>query len=188
MIDLSLVSVFAQTISLRDLYFQWESAGIFEFLLPALLIFAVIFGILMSTKIMGGNRGVNFIISLSIALLAIRVPIVSQFFTELFPNFAIGLGIIVVAVIMMGLFVQKGNMKEFYSTMMWSGLGIAVIIAIIIFNNNDWYGSFWWQENWVSVLWVVILVLVVAPLVIGKEKDPKKYEFTLPVGPIRDGE
>ena len=57
MISDALLGTFLQILSLRDMYFQWESVGVFDFFLPALLIFAIIFGILTSTRVLGGNRG-----------------------------------------------------------------------------------------------------------------------------------
>ncbi|MEK6898848.1 MAG: hypothetical protein AABW79_02005 [Nanoarchaeota archaeon] len=180
---------FMAILSLQDLYFQWEAAGIFEFLLPALLIFAVIFGVLSTTRIMGANRGINMLIALSISLLAIRTPIVSQFFTELFPNFAIGLAVILAVVILAGLFIADKNATAFYNTMMWAGLGIGVVVAIIVLNNNNWYGSFWWQENWTSILWVVVLVLLLGFFLSDpSKKTDAERRITLPVGFLRNDE
>lgn len=184
-----LLGIFLETLSLQNLYFQWESAGIFEFFLPALLIFAVIFGVLTATNILGGNKGIHAIIAIAIAILAVRTPLVTSFFTDLFPSFAVGLAIILGVMILGGLFVTKGNMKPFYNTMMWSGLGIAVIAAIIVFDNHNWYGSFWWQENWTSVLWVVILVLIVLGIInTSKSEKNDDAKWVTPFGKLRSDE
>ncbi|MBI2632538.1 hypothetical protein HYW75_06030, partial [Candidatus Pacearchaeota archaeon] len=50
---------------------QWQTAGIYDFLLPFLLIFAIVLGILRSTSIIGGNRGLHIIIALVIGLMAV---------------------------------------------------------------------------------------------------------------------
>lgn len=168
------VGVMMAALSLRDMYFQWEAAGVFDFFLPALLIFAVVFGILTSTKVLGGNRGIHFIIAAAIAILAIRVPFVSEFFTTIFPSFGIGLAIVVIVIILMGLFVSKGNIDQFGQVLMWGGLGVGIIIAVITFNQYDWFGSPWWQDNWVSVLWIVIAVLIIAPFIIKDSDEDKK--------------
>lgn len=174
MISSLLHSVFLETLSLQQLYFQWENAGIFDFFLPALLIFAVVFGILSSTRVLGGNRGINVIISVAIALLAIRAPIVSQFFTTVFPNFGIGIAIVVMVVILMGLFITKGNFSNFSNTLMWGGLGVAIIIAVVTLNQFDWFGSSWWQDNWTTIIFVVILVLIIAPLLLKPDSADEK--------------
>ena len=52
--------------TIADLLRGWESAGIFDFLLPFLLIFAVVFGILSTIQIFGKHKGVNVIIAVTI--------------------------------------------------------------------------------------------------------------------------
>lgn len=192
MID-SLTTTFLATLSLRDLYFQWESAGIFEFLLPALLIFSVTFAVLTSTNILGKNRGIAFLIALAVAILAIRAPVVSEFFSVIFPGFGIGIAILVVALIMTGLFIHKANWQIFSNVFSWAGLVIAVIIAIAVINDFNWFGSTWWMDNWTTVLWVVLLVAALAPFLIESDtSDEKKarresYEKSFPIsGPIRN--
>lgn len=178
--------VFGAIFSLQDLYFQWEASGVFEFFLPALLIFAVIFGILSTTRVLGSNRGINMLIALSISLLAIRTPLVSDFFSQVFPNFAIGLSIILGIIILAGLFVAEKNSKSFYNTMMWVGFGIGVIIAIIVLDNNSWYGSFWWQENWTSILWIVIVVLLLGFFLHDPSKTNTDTGMGLPLTFLRN--
>lgn len=190
MISDALLGTFLQVLSLRDMYFQWESVGVFDFFLPALLIFAIIFGILTSTRVLGGNRGINFLIAAAISIMAIRVPFVSEFFTTIFPSFGIGLAIVIIVVILMGLFVSKGNIDIFGNVLMWGGMGVGVIIAVITFNQYQWFGSFWWQENWVSVLWIVIIVLIIGPMLLkdsaeDKEKKKERRSKFLKFEPVR---
>lgn len=166
--------IFLETLSLQQLYFQWEAAGIFDFFLPALLIFAVIFGILTSTKVLGENRGINIIISAAIALLAIRAPIVSQFFTTIFPNFGLGIAIVLIIVILMGLFITQGNFPDFANILMYGGMGVGILIAVITLNQFNWFGSSWWQENWTTVLFALILVLLIAPLLMKEKTEGEK--------------
>ena len=174
--------VFLETFSLGDLYFQWQGAGVFDFLLPALLIFAVIFGILTSTNILGGNRGINFIISASIALLAMQYPFVSNFFLLIFPNLGIALSVLIAIMVMVGVFIGEENRRTWFSILGYGALGIGVIIAIVTFNQADWFGSSWWQNNWVSVLWIVLLVLIIAPFVIDTQSPQDK---SLKLSPLR---
>jgi len=172
MISDALLGTFLQVLSLRDMYFQWESVGVFDFFLPALLIFAIIFGILTSTRVLGGNRGINFLIAAAISIMAIRVPFVSEFFTTIFPSFGIGLAIVIIVVILMGLFVSKGNIDIFGNVLMWGGMGVGVIIAV-------------------SVLWIVIIVLIIGPMLLkdsaeDKEKKKERRSKFLKFEPVRD--
>ena len=75
--------------ALGDLFGQWEAAGIFAYALPFLLIFALVFGLLSKMNIFksGTNdgKGVNVMIALAVAFMALQFDIVSVFFSELFP-------------------------------------------------------------------------------------------------------
>lgn len=164
-----MVGAFMQFFSLYDLYAQWETSGVFDFLLPALLIFSIIFGILTSTKVLGGNKGVNAIIALSAALMAMRLQIVSDFFSLLLPGLGIGIAVIVVVLIMAGLFMSQGNIHEWMPTFFWGGLVVGLIIVISVVNSFAWFGSPWWQQNWVSIIWVAVLIT----LLLQFFKEPK---------------
>jgi hypothetical protein len=182
---------FMQFVSLYDLYYTWESSGVFDFLLPMLLIFAVVFGILTSTGVLGENRGINFIISVVIALLAMRLPIVGQFFGVIFPGLGIGIAVLIVVLIMAGLFMSDANWRDWLPTFFWGGLIIGLIVVIAVLNNFAWFGNLWWQSNWISVLWVIILLAVMAPFLLpGKTEKELKREwdaFEMPFVPIRGG-
>lgn len=169
------LGTFFQFFSLYDLYAQWETSGVFDFLLPAMLIFAVIFGILTSTGVLGGNRGVNFVIAASAALMAMRLQIVSQFFALLLPGLGIGVAVLVVILILSGLFIHQANWRQWMPTFFWGGVIIGLIIVISVLNSFAWFGSPWWQQNWVSIVWIAALIAVLAPLFIGP-KDPKEIE------------
>jgi len=168
---------FLQFFSLYDLYAQWETSGVFDFLLPALLIFAVIFGILTSTNVLGGNRGVNFVIAAAVALMAMRLQIVSDFFGLLLPGLGIGVAVLVVILVLSGLFINQANWRQWMPAFFWGGLVLGLVIVISVLNEFAWFGSPWWQENWVSIVWIVALVAILAPLfVTPKSKEEKDWE------------
>ena len=63
-------------------------------MLPFLLVFAVVFGILIQMNIFGKNRGINVIIALVIGFLAVRSPFFTQFYSEIFPRLGVGIVIL----------------------------------------------------------------------------------------------
>lgn len=154
------MGAFMQFFSLYDLYAQWETSGVFDFLLPALLIFSIIFGILTTTKLLGENKGISAVISMSIALMAMRLQIVSDFFSILLPGLGIGIAVIVVILIMAGLFMSQGNIHDWLPTFFWGGLVIGLIVVVSVVDSFAWFGSVWWQMNWVSIVWILIIVIV----------------------------
>ncbi len=180
-----ITTTFLQFFSLYDLYAQWETSGVFDFLLPIMLIFAVIFGILTSTGVLGGNRGVNFVIALSAALMAMRLQIVSQFFSLLLPGLGIGVAILVVILILSGLFIHESNWREWMPTFFWGGIVIGLIIVISAINSFAWFGSPWWQRNWVSIIWMIALVAILAPLFTGDKKNSDEKGIKSSVFPFK---
>ena len=154
---------------------QWEAAGVFDFLLPFLLIFAVVFGILTTTNILGKNKGVHIIIAFVIGLLALRLDFVPRFFAEIFPRLGVGLAVILTLVILIGLFVPRDEMRFWLY-----GLGaIAFVIAIVVvsqsFENYGWFSS---GMNSDYVGWIVggvlVIGLIIAVANATNESEPKK--------------
>ncbi len=165
---------FLQGFSIYDLYAQWESSGVFDFLLPILLIFAVIFGILTATGVLGANRGVNFVIAAASALMAMRLQLVSDFFSIIFPGLGIGIAVLVVILILSGLFMSNANWRQWMPTFFWGGLILGLIIAVSVVNKFAWFGSVWWQQNWVSIVWIAALLAVLAPMFATPKTDAEK--------------
>ena len=77
---------FLQFFSFNDLIYQWENVGVFDLLLPFLLIFAVLFAILTNSRILGDHKGINAIISIVIGLFVVRVAFSSEFLGTIFAN------------------------------------------------------------------------------------------------------
>jgi len=121
---------------------QWQTAGVFDYVLPFLLIFSVVFGILASTNILGNKKGVNVIVSLVIGLLALRLGFVQVFFAQIFPRLGVGIAVILALLIMTGLFINSKEAKYW----MWGLATIAVIIWIIVivgsFESAGWFGLY----------------------------------------------
>jgi hypothetical protein len=148
--------------------------GFFSLVLPFLLIFSIVYGLLSQIKMFNDNKGVNAIIALAVGFLAIQMPIVPLFFSEIFPRLAIGLSIILSLLILMGLFLDPKN-----KGVAWTLVGISGIVAIyVIFSaqsaiNFSWFGGFGgWSNQWESFAIVLILIggIALAMATGGKKK------------------
>jgi hypothetical protein len=152
-----------------DLLNYWEQVGFFSYLLPFLLIFALIFGILTQIKIFRDNKAVNGIIALVVGLMALQFDIVPVFFSEVFPKLGVGLAIMLIIIILGGLFMDPDSNGTNYTM-----LGIGMIIVIVILVNTagsvGWYAGYWWQDNWPLVAGVVFILIVVAIIIGGSNK------------------
>ena len=149
--------------SLYDLLNQWQSIGIFDLLLPFLLIFAIIFGILSATNILGSNRGVHVIIALVIAAMSLRLGFVSQFSTELFPRLGVGIIIVLALLILVGLFIAQDEARYWF----W-GLGAigVIVFLVVIAKSGDAFGWGWGNYATQDVIgWVVLAVGIIGVII-----------------------
>jgi hypothetical protein len=152
--------------SIGNLLSQWEQFGIFSYVLPFLLIFALVFGILSKSKIFA-EKGINAVISIAVGLMALQFPMVSQFFAELFPRLGIGLSIILMFLILMGLFIdpdKKGFMWIFF-------LAVGLIIGIVVISNSfgsvGWFSGSFWNYNWTYVITIVVILVMIGAILFG---------------------
>ena len=140
---------------------QWEQAGFFSYLLPFLLIFTLVNGILTQINLFGKNKGVNMIISLAVGFMALQVPFVSQLFAEIFPRLAVGLVILLVIVILVGMFIPDNDngMKMILFSIS------AIIMIVVLVNTSDAMGlpiNQTISENFGMFLGGLILIILFA--------------------------
>ncbi len=173
--------------SIADILYQWETLGIFDFVLPFLLVFAIVFGILSATHIIGDNKGIAVIIAFVIGLMSIRYQyFFSSFLSEIFPRLGIGLTVLLTLLILIGLFIAQEEQRY------W-GYGLAAIgalIAIIIFFQTAenlgwmWLGGSGSDGVGLIVLGIFVIGIIIAVAVSGS-KSHKGGEASW--GPLRIG-
>ncbi len=150
--------------NIQDLLYIWESYGVFDILLPFLLVFAIVFGILNFTNIFGGNKGINVIIALVIGMLAVRFPFFTQFYQEIFPRLGVGLAVLIVVVILIGIFIPEEH-KPYY---FWGFAAIAFIIALVaIYQTFDILGwtGFGIFSGEGTVAWIILAIIFIGLII-----------------------
>jgi len=149
-------------LGITDVLNQWNQLGVFSYVIPFLLIFAVVYAILEKSKILGpDNRGVWAIIAVSIGLLSLQFDFVSTFFAIIFPRFGVGLSVFLVLLIFIGFFYnwdEKGDSHK----LKWIGITVAVGVLIWTFSNLEYwglgYGGFefgWWFREY---FWSLVIL------------------------------
>lgn len=155
---------------IRDFLVKLESLGFFAYVLPFLLIFALVYGILSITKLFQENKAINGIIAFVIGLLSLQFDLVPKFFSEIFPRLGVGLAVILVVIILLGIFYPKQNWVSY--TM----FGIAGLVLLIVLYKTagalNWYSGTWWVDNWVTIA-AVVFILVALGIIVGASQPSK---------------
>lgn len=159
--------------SLGDIFFQWETLGVFDFILPFLLVFVIVFGILESTRFFSDHKGVHIIIALVIGLMSLRYQyFLSTFLSELFPRIGIGIAIILGLLLLIGIFIGK---KDDYWRYILMGVG-AVIFIVILWQTADrlgwaWLGTVGDDSVGFIILAVILIGAIIAVSASTRDKD-----------------
>ena len=163
--------------TITDVLNSWTDFGIFAYVLPFLMIFAVVFGILNKTRILGDNRGVQATISIAIGLLSLQLDYVSSFFATIFPYTGIGIAVLLIALILTGLL--SGEDDAGWVKYVWFGVGSIIFIVILVnaFSDVSWMSGKGWGISEHIPLIVFSLVFIIAFILIivgGKDERSKK--------------
>jgi len=150
---------------------QWAEAGVFAYLLPFLFIFAVVFGILNKTKVLGESKGVQATIALALGLLSLQFDYVSNFFSIFLPYTGIGIAVLLVAVVLTGLVIEEDD-KNHWVKKVFFGVGALIFLVVVVTSISDssLIGGYRFAESWPAITAAIILLLLVAFVVWGGGK------------------
>jgi len=152
-------------VTIVDILNQWEAIGVFDIVLPFLLIFAVVYGILTASNILSGNKGVNVTISLVIGLLALRLGFVQDFFREVFPRLGVGLAVFIILLILTGSFLPT----KIRPAVFWIYFAIGAVIAIVVlggaFSSTTFGGGLGLIGSDI-IVWIVSIALLIGIIVV----------------------
>ena len=162
--------------SVQEALIQLEILGFFDFVLPFLLVFAVIFGILSFTGMFKEQKAVHIIIAIILGLLSIRLPFFAAFLAEMSPRLGVGLVILLAAVILIGMFVPK----DYEDIISWVLLAIgAITFIVILIQSADILGffgygpGFWSGEiiGWIIMIGVLAAIVIVIAIGGGSSRE-----------------
>ena len=167
---------------------QWNALGLFDIILPIVLIFTVVFAILQRTRILGARREIDAIIALTIGFFSVSNPQVTSFLLPLFQNFAVGISMVLVGLLFMGLVLPRRY--PFKWNLAFAGFGIVIFFWVIsrassyYFDNSLIFSSAWWLANswWIIplVMFAILIAIVVSssgpPDIRHLEKFPKEIQ------------
>jgi hypothetical protein len=157
-----------------------ENYGFFAYILPFLLVFALVYAILSTMDLFKKNKGSAVIISIAIGFLSLMGGYVPTFFATIFPRFGVALSILLVGLILMGSFLlndEKG--KDVYKWVFFA-LGGIIFLFVMFSSMAGWefWGAgnwgYWWDNYAGLILFVFILAgVIIAVTVANKDKSGK---------------
>ena len=156
-------------VSVTDMLNYWNAIGVFSYVIPFLLIFAVVFAILKKVEILGSNKGVHAIVGASIGLLALQFDVVPIFFANIFPKFGVFLAVVLALLLLMGLAGFKIGEGDKDTWVKWIGLAAGAIVILWALGDFAWFGGpgfsfgYWWYNEY---LWsLIVLGIVIGAIV-----------------------
>ncbi len=150
---------------------------VFFYVLPFLLIFALLFAILQKINIMGGedqraSKGVSAVIAIAVALMALQFDQVPIFFQFVFPKLGIGLAILLVAIVLMGLFIDFQKYEGAAYIFLTIGAVIAIWIVLTSMSDYSWWTGSFWSNNMSAIIAIVIVIVFIAVVISSGPKNP----------------
>ena len=139
-----------------------------EVILPFLLVFTVVFGILQKSEIFGkGKRQIDAIVALVIGLLVISFGKAIGIIVQLSAFLAVALVVVLVFMLLVGSFNKEGDSDEIFGKIKWV-IGIPILVAFfaaVLYIVGIW--DFIWEN--IIVLgsggdWImnIVFVLIIA--------------------------
>lgn len=141
-LSILMLSGLAVAQGLQDVVSTLKEIGVFEFYLPFIMVFAILFGLLIKTKVFGDQRGIAIVIALAAAgFIMIYTPVgitFSQFLAK-FVGGAIAVILTFVVLIVLvsmisgaGFFPDMWN-EIFKGNMLWLLLAFIALIVVGVF-------------------------------------------------------
>jgi hypothetical protein len=170
-----------------------EQIGVYDVILPFLLVFTIVFAILEKTKVLGTEtvegkqytkKNINAMVSFVISFLVVASTKLVGAINKALANIVLLLLLSVFFLLLVGSFFKegedvflKGKWRTFFMFIMFIG------IVLIFLNALDWLIPFWnylvnnWETQWVGTLiLLVIIILFMLYITRGKEEAAPKIK------------
>jgi hypothetical protein len=154
---------------------------VFYYVIPFLLIFALVYAILIKSGIFGSeNKGPIVVISLCVGALSLVGNVVPDFFQIVFAKAGVGLSLFLVALIFVGLFWSGDDEKVKWVKLAALIFGIIVFLVVMFssMSTANFAGSWFWNEYGSPIVVLLLLGLIIWGITAGgssssTSEDPK---------------
>ena len=169
--------------TIYDFFYQLQSSGFYEFALPFLLVFTIVFAILEKTKLFGTDtrtgeprKNINVVISLIIGLIVINQFEIVDKLNLFLPKVSLFIIVAVMFLILVGLFgVQVESGFSGILLFIFTIVSLLIIYwALIPGTSVDFLGGdvgFWLQDNASGLLLIVVIGIIIWAVVGSGKKE-----------------
>jgi len=179
----------------------FQDFGLFDIVLPFLLVFTIVYAILDKTRLLGTiktekdqeipNKNLNSMVAFVIGLLVVATANVVRAINESLPNIILLLVVLISFLILIGVFWKTGEMDfagkhknwyRFFMVVLFIGVIAIFLNAIYVTSNNVEYSLLivvidWIANNWSGAVFAsIIMLLVVIGAIVWLTKSPSKRE------------
>ncbi|MBU0536748.1 MAG: hypothetical protein KKE20_07305 [Nanoarchaeota archaeon] len=171
-----------------------DEIGIYDVVLPFLLVFAIVFAILEKTKVLGveklegveyTKKSINAIVAFVIGFLVIISTKLVGAINEAMANIVLLLLVSISFLLLIGsffhyeekVFLEKGVWRTFFMIIMFIAVLLIFLQAIKTDSGDSWLETFWnflsnnWATNYTASIILMVVVIVVI-LFITHERKP----------------
>jgi len=158
---------------------QAQEIGIYDVILPFLLVFTIVFAVLQKTKIFGEDKkNINFVVALVLALLFLQNNYLIFVLQRFLPNISLFLIIFLMFLLVLGVFLgPQTGVSGTATTFAFIVSVITVLVAVSTDLMPYGFGSNifdWWYNidpGTRTLIWVIIIFAVVIALVTHEKKS-----------------
>ena len=172
---------------LVDLIANWQQVGIFDVILPLLLIFAITYGILQKVKIFGAeSKNINVIVSLALSILFLQNQYLNFVLQRAAPRLSIAMVAFLMLLLLFGIF--GGEHKAWTQGALLTAFIVSILMVIWAFSADifgapgegfgSWLSNFWYgMDPTLKSTLIFIIVIVVVISVVTSEGKKKPMSF-----------
>jgi len=143
---------------------------VFYYVIPFLLIFALVYAILAKSNIFGAeNKGPVVVISLCVGALSLVGNVFPDFVQIVFAKAGVGLSLFLVALIFVGLFWSDEDAKVNWVKLAALIFGIIVFLVVMFssMSTANFVGSWFWNEYGSPIIVLLLLALIIWGITAG---------------------
>lgn len=172
-----------------------DKIGIYDVVLPFMLVFTIVFAILEKTKVLGtetiegkqyAKKNLNAMIAFVIAFFVVGSSKLVDVLTNVSGNTVILLFVGICFMLLLGSFYKEGEIdigntwNKIFMIIMFIGTILIFANAIKTDSGETWLSYFWdflndyWQEDWLPAIIFIIGVIIFMYYIVGKGEKPKE--------------